>query len=139
MDLDFVCIECEAQSADPAPLTSALFGALRSFEAIFKAVCCLTKMEECDTCREPNLCPYGIVFNQKVSSDPEITRLHQKPSLPFALYLRETADGTASSRVGIVVIGSALNYMDYFHTALRKLVESAVSTVMNPVSSTIRT
>lgn len=132
MELDFVRIECEIITNTPAQLTAALYDALRNFDAQFKASCCLHLQGPCTSCSLHDGCPYRIVFGQQLSSDPEIVRLHQKPSLPFSLSI-DGKDGNASScKVGVVIIGSAVNYIGLFHTTLLRMVEAAVCTVLPP-------
>lgn len=138
MDLDFVRIECEIIADTPAQLTAALYNALRNFEAQFKASCCPTLQESCTSCIEHAGCPYRIVFDQGLSSDPEIVRLHQKPSLPFSLYISGIDGNMSSCTVGMVVIGSAVNYIGFFHTALLRMVETGVCTVLPYAKFTLR-
>lgn len=138
MDLDFVRIECEVSADTPAQLIVALYDALRNFEPQFKALCCLNQQEPCTSCSLHAGCPYQIVFGQQLSSDPEIVRLHQKPSLPFSLYINGIDGNTSSCTVGMVVIGCAVNYIGFFHTALLRMVEAAVCTVLPPAKVSLR-
>ncbi|MDD2580967.1 MAG: CRISPR system precrRNA processing endoribonuclease RAMP protein Cas6 [Desulfuromonadaceae bacterium] len=138
MDLDFVRIECEVGSDIPAQLTASLYDSLRNFELHFKALCCLNQQEPCTSCNLHAGCPYQIVFGQELSSDPEIVRLHQKPSLPFSLYINGIDGNTTSCIVGMVVIGRAVNYIGFFHTALLRMVEAAVYTVLPPAKVSLR-
>ncbi len=137
MDLDFVRIECEIVADAPAQLTAALYNALRNLEAQFKASCCPTAQEPCIFCSPHDECPYRIVFGQQLSSDPEIVRLHQKPALPFSLYISGIDGKVSSCTVGLVIIGTAVNYIDLFHTALIRLVEAGVCTVLPPALFTL--
>ena len=138
MDLDFVRIECEISADHPVPLTAALYNSLRNFEEQFKASCCLKGLELCSSCTMQDDCPYRIVFDQTLSSDPEIVRLHQKPSLPFSLYISGMDGNTSTCTAGMVVIGTALNHLANFHTALLRMVEAAVGTVLVPAAYTLR-
>jgi hypothetical protein len=138
VDLDFVRIECEISGDIPVPLTAVLYNALRNVEDQFKASCCLTPQEPCTSCSLQVSCPYRTIFNQTLSSDPEIVRRHQKPSLPFSLYIRGMDGNTLSCTAGIVVIGTAVNYLEYFHTALLRMVEGAVSPVLSPATYSLR-
>lgn len=138
MDLDFVRIECEIIADTPAQLTAVLYNGLRNFEAHFKASCCPILQESCTSCIEHVGCPYRIVFDQGLSSDPEIVRLHQKPSLPFSLYISGIDGNTSSCTVGMVVIGSAVNYIGFFHKALLRMVEACMFTVLPLSKCTLR-
>ena len=130
MDLDFVRIECEIIADIPVQLTAALYNALRNFEELFKESCCRIPQEQCTSCILHAGCPYRFVFDQTLSSDPEIVRLHQKPSLPFSLYIDGISGHAVTCTVGLVVIGSALNYLGFFHAALLRMVEDGVNTVL---------
>jgi hypothetical protein len=138
VDLDFVRIECEISADYPVQLTAALNNALRNFEEQFKASCCLSGQEPCFSCDLQDGCPYRIIFNQKLSSDPEVVRLHQKPSLPFSLYIRGMDGNTSSCTIGLVVIGTAVNHLANFHTALLRMAEVAVCTVLPLAKYTLR-
>lgn len=138
MDLDFVRIECEIIADAPAQLTAALYNELRNFEPQFKASCCPNLQEPCTSCSLHIGCPYRIVFGQQLSSDPEIVRLHQKPSLPFSLSVNGINGNTSSCTVGLVIIGSAVNYIELFNTALLRMVETGVCTVLPPAKFTLR-
>jgi hypothetical protein len=138
VDLDFVRIECEISADIPAQLTAALYDALRNFEPQFKASCCPNSQEPCTSCRMNVECPYRVVFDQGLSADPEIVRLHQKPSLPFSLYISGIDGNTLSCTVGIVVVGSAVNYICLFHTALLRIVEAGMRTVLPLDTVTLR-
>lgn len=131
MDLDFVRIECEIISELPAQLAASLYEMLLNYEAQFKASCCQSQQLHCISCSHLIGCPYRIVFDQRLSSDPEVVRRHQKPSLPFALNINVVDGNRDTCVVGLVVIGSAINYFDFFYTALLRTVEAAVYSV-NP-------
>lgn len=134
MDLDFVRMECEIRTDYPVPLTAALYNGLRNFEGEFKAACCLSGLEACSSCGKQDCCPYRIVFSQTLSSDPEVLRLHQKPSLPFSLYINGMDGNSVSCTAGLVVIGTAVNHLADFHTALLRMIDAAVSTVLTPAA-----
>lgn len=124
--LDFVRIECDVITDPPAQLSVALHHVLRTFEAEFKALCCLIPQGSCVTCSRQVECSYWNVFNKKLSPDPEIIRLHQKPSLPFSLYIREMDGKTLSGTAGVVIVGTAINYIGLFYAALLRIVEAVV-------------
>lgn len=126
MGLDFVHIECDVISESPAQLTAILYEEFRHFEQHFKISCCRTPQTPCPTCADYSVCPYLHVFNQQLSTDPETVRRHQKPSLPYSLYIRESFNNAISCTAGMVVIGSAANYLGLFHSALTRTVEAAV-------------
>ena len=139
MNLDFVHIECEIIADTPTQLTAILYNALRSFEEHFKASCCLHDNKSCKNCSKQIGCPYRIIFAQGLSSDPVIVRLHQKPSLPYSLYISSVDGDALTCTIGIVVIGSAVNFIDIFHTALFRLVEISVSEVLSNNNYTVST
>ncbi|MDD2851740.1 MAG: CRISPR system precrRNA processing endoribonuclease RAMP protein Cas6 [Desulfuromonadaceae bacterium] len=129
MDLDFVRIECKPVSAVSDRVGTQLHHALRGFEAYFKKSCCVNGQDSCAVCCRNADCPYIDVFARQLSSDPEVVRLHQKPSLPFSLYV-DTADGDMSAvAIGIVIVGRAVNYVEIFHAALCALVKEYIASL----------
>ncbi len=132
MDLDFVLIECEIVPDSPVQLAAVLYNALRNFESQFKTSCCLMTSEPCTSCRLHVGCPYWTVFHQGLSSNPEIVRLHQKPSLPFSFHVIGGDGNVSACTVGLVIVGGALNYIEFFHAALVSMIEAGVSTVLSP-------
>lgn len=133
MELDFVRIECEVTTDSAIQLTARFYDDMRSFEANFKTSSCTTLNGICLSCSEHEMCPYLIVFSQKLSTDPEIVRLHQKPPLPFSLYISDIDSNlsTDTITIGMVVIGTAVNYIEHFYTALVNMVEASVDSVHN--------
>lgn len=130
MDLDIVRIECEISSDFSDQLMVALYGVLRNYDSYFQAIYCLNKPESCSNYCENFDCLYRMYFGQELSSDPEIVRLHQKPSVPFSLYIDQLTDGTSSLTVGIVVVGRAVQQLDFFYSALQKLIEECIHNVL---------
>ena len=134
MDLDIVRIECEIITERVAQVTAPLHEELRKFETYFKTSCCRTPHKTCSSWAEHDESPYKIIFSQNLSSDPEVVRLHQKPPLPFALTVSSDERGltTTSLSVGLVVIGSAVNFVEHFYAALLLLVETVVHSALGP-------
>lgn len=135
MDLDIVRIECEATTNTPDQFLMLLHDSLKTFEAHFRDSCCSAYQKSCASCSQKSECPYGVVFSQKLSSDPDIVRLHQKPPLPFSLYIKPLDSNTSTITIGLVVIGSAVNYLEYFHAALLRMVETNVCSILNSVNN----
>lgn len=138
MDLDFVRIECEISANMPAQLSSVLYNKLRNIEAEFRDICCVFLHKQCNSFCVQAECAYPDVFNQKLSPDPEIIRVHQKPSLPFSLYIREIGGSSSSCTLGLVVVGVAVNHVNIFHTALLRVVEAALFDVFPDIDFTFR-
>lgn len=138
MDLDFVRIECDIITDNTAKLIPILYGKLRNFEAEFRAACCRATDESCSSCSMQTDCAHPTLFNQKLSLDSEIIRLHQKPSLPFNLYISGMEHSFSSCTVGLVVIGSAVNHVDLFHAALLRMLEAALQTDLLHVNYSLR-
>ena len=126
MELDFVRIECEIVAAVNTQLIAVLYNALRDFEQHFRASSCPDVKGACPCCNRHDICPYRVVFDQRLSSDPQTVRRHQKPSLPFSLYIDGAGAIKSSCTVGLIVIGSALNYIELFHTALVRMVDTVL-------------
>jgi CRISPR-associated endoribonuclease Cas6 len=137
VDLDFVRIECDVKTDIPGQLLALLYDSLRTYEVQFRAACCPSLEKSCSTCNSHVDCPYRIIFDQKLSSDPEIVRLHQKPPLPFSLYIKYINSYTSCNTIGLVVIGSAVNYVDIFHKALLRMIAAAVSDVLPHAQTTL--
>ena len=138
MDLDFVRIEVEVIADTPAQLTAVLYDALRHYATHFRASCCPCLQMECTSCTLRGDCPYRNVFDQGLSSDPEIVRLHQKPSLPFSLYISGVDVNASSCTAGMVVVGTAINYIGFFYSALLRMVEDGVCTVLPAMTHALR-
>jgi hypothetical protein len=138
VDLDFVRIEVEVIADTSAQLTAALYDALRHYAAQFRALCCPCLQKACTSCTSRGDCPYRNVFDQGLSSDPEIVRLHQKPSLPFTLYINCMECNALSCTVGMVIIGTAVNYIGFFYSALLRMLEAGVCTVLPAVPPALR-
>lgn len=138
VDLDLVRIECDIVADVTAQLTAVLYNVLRDYESYFKASCCQSLHEACVSCVLHDGCPYRSFFAQGLSADPGIVKLHQKPSLPFSLYVDGIVGNSSTCTVGLVVIGSAVNYIGFFHTALLQMVEAAVCNVLPRSEFTLR-
>lgn len=126
-DLDFIRIECEVSVDLSVQLAAAIYRELRNFESHFKSTCCQTPHPHCSTnCYCQTSCPYPDVFNQGLSPDPAIVRLHQKPSLPFSFYIDGSDGNVSKCNVGLVIIGWAVNFVEIFHTALLGLIKASL-------------
>ena len=139
MELDLIRIECEIVAAVNAHLDAPLHNGLRNFEQHFRSASCLEGKESCDNCNRHDTCPYRMVFDQQLSSDPETVRRHQKPSLPFSLYVHGAGASRSFCTVGLVVIGSALNYIELFHRALVRMVDMVLCALLHPLKYEVRT
>jgi hypothetical protein len=141
VDFDFVRFECDVTPDSATQLSTLLHEELRNFEAHFKISSCRTSHTVCPSCGEKDGCPYRIVFSQRLSSDPEIVRLHQKPPLPFALHIeeRDSNFSTGAISVGLVVIGTAVNYVELFHAALLGMINTAVCSVLDSEKYSLHT
>lgn len=79
-----------------------------------------------------------MVFARQLSPDPGIVKAHQKPSLPFSLYVDVPENIPACSTVGMVIVGSALNYVDIFHSALLRFIQACLSGIGSSVPHVIQ-
>lgn len=123
VDLDFVRLEYDITADNSVQLTATLYDVLRSFDAEFRSSCCQTLKATCISCCRQAECQYRQVFGQQLSPDPEIVRVHQKPSLPFSFYIRELCNA-ADCTLGMVVIGSAVNFLGIFNATLLRMVDA---------------
>lgn len=121
MDLNLVLliIEVEASNFDVA----AYYQALRRFDQVFRQNCCGYLQSACIDCNEKSSCPYRAVFAQDLSSDPAVVRRHQKPPLPFAFKLKQAPNNESYLEICLVVAGKAINHLDLFIKAVRKMIE----------------
>lgn len=126
MDLDFLHIGCEVVSSHSSlNVSAALHNSLWNFEKNFRKICCESGGSTCLCCIDSD-CVYRKIFVRQLSPDPEIVRLHQKPSLPFSLYV-DQIDGNISSCVaGLVVIGSAMQHADIFLRVLLDTISASI-------------
>lgn len=131
MSLDFVRIECDLLTNCEHQLKAQLYSGLRGFEEHFKRSCCMNVHPFRDACSVKVDCPYFTVFSQQLSSDPEVVRIHQKPPLPFSLYISDINDIASSYTLGVTVIGIALNYFNVFKSALESMIVACLDTVQN--------
>lgn len=131
VDLDFVRIECDIPVNNLTQL-SQICNSFKNFEAKFKSLSCHFATASCDCCEQFSECSYCILFGQKLSSDPEIVRKHQKPSLPFSFYINERDNNIYS--IGITIIGKAVNYIELFYSAFIKNIEATYSIPQNLVA-----
>jgi hypothetical protein len=138
VELDFVRMECDVETNAPVQVVADLHAHLHTFEVQFRASCCRNILDSCSSCSMQGECPYLTVFSQNLSSDPEVVRLHQKPSLPFALYIDEKGGSRGSPTTGMVVVGTALHCVETFHAALLRMVQAGVSAVLSPEQFTLR-
>lgn len=127
MSLDFVRIESDIAASSSVQLSSVFYDALRTFEVHFKAVSCTATCQSCAVCSKSSECPYRIVFAQQLSPDSGIVRAHQKPSLPFSLQVDLFENVPSCCTIGMVIVGSAINYVDIFHSALKRLIHFCIS------------
>lgn len=116
MNLDLVHLEYDVSGVAPC-FARTLYGSLHRFAEYFKRVCCTVSAESCLACAVP-ACPYRQVFAQQLSPDPDIVRVHQKPSLPFSLSINMFGSKSSPFTVGLVVVGAAVSLIRLFHDAL---------------------
>jgi hypothetical protein len=138
VNLDFVRIEYDITAASPIPLAALFSDALRSFEAHFKAACCTMECQSCASCSKGSECPCRTLFARQLSPDPEVVKTHQKPSLPFSLHSAATDNVPSFCTVGMVIIGSALNFVDVFNSAMQRLIQSCLSAIAPSLAYTTR-
>lgn len=130
MDLNIVKISFELSPAVPALSFQQLYDAVRGFEQFFKAVSCQKNQTECNLCsRQSGFCAYRSVFERQLSTDADIVRKHQKPSLPYAFKIREIELNSSCYELDIVVIGNAIQQISTFRAAIELMLESVSESI----------
>lgn len=124
MDLNLVSIVYVVKTNPVYDHSSDLYQALRRFELFFRQACCQSEKAACSVCTLKQDCAHPAIFGQQLSSDPEIVRRHQKPSLPFAFKIYSGAENVSGIEIGLVIVGSAINHLPVFNRAVRLLIES---------------
>jgi hypothetical protein len=112
-------LRLESESGDPY----ALFSLKSCFREAFRVTVCRSH-GECSCCSEQRECPFQAVFGQDLSADPDALKRHQKPPLPFLFHI-PLLPGTGSDErdleLGLVIIGTAMNYLPEFFSAMMGL------------------
>jgi len=124
VDLNLVKLIFDVEADNTNEFTANLVIGMHSFNKLFRELCCNCGLIDCHSCKERALCPYRSVFSQELSTDPDIVRRHQKPALPFAFKIIQVPDNKSHMEISLVVVGSAINYLPVFKTAVRLLIES---------------
>src|SRR6185369_17991609 len=104
----------------------ALFAIRQRFPTAFRhAVGCLTRDGGCNGGAS---CPCRTRFDQNLTPDPSALRRYQKPPLPFAFRIpllpEKSVQGT-SVELSLVITGEAINHLDHFLKAVRRLMGSS--------------
>ncbi len=128
VELDFTHVECHIHPVHPLSAGLLILSALRTFPVHFKKACCTSHSLLCDHCPAAECCPYQLIFNQELSSNPHIVKRHQKPSLPFSFQVSHGGAAESSCAVSLLIIGTALNHLSLLYTVLRTLIHTALTT-----------
>lgn len=137
MDLFFARLEfiirCHAE-----PCVQLVMERLKkTFRETFRAQTCV-KEGGCDRCDKGPNCSYLTVFGQSLATDRNALRRYQKPPLPFVFQpCRETArlNPGDSFRLGLLLVGSAVNYVPEFCSALSEVVRRCPDLSLERVDS----
>jgi hypothetical protein len=116
VNLDLVHLEYDVSGFSPQ-FARTLYGSLHRFAEYFRRECCALSAESCLACAVL-ACPYRQVFAQLLSPDPDVVRVHQKPSLPFSLSINMFDGKFSQFTLGLVVVGAAVNLIQLFHEAV---------------------
>jgi len=112
-------LRLESESRDPY----ALFSLKSCFREAFRETVCRSH-GECSCCSEQRGCPFQAVFGQDLSADPDALKRHQKPPLPFLFHiplLPGTGSAETELELGLVIIGTAMNYLPEFCSTMMRL------------------
>jgi hypothetical protein len=117
-----VTIRLETDITDPL----ALFGIRGDFQVAFLQTLNCGKAA-CEGCRSGYDCPAYHAFAQAITTDPAALKRYQKPPLPFIFdfpVLPSLPNKGACIECGLTLVGSAINYLDFYLTALSVLFRS---------------
>ncbi len=124
MDLNLVKLVYDLKTDNADAEEAYIYKALRRFDVFFRQSCCRFAFESCQACKDETDCSYRDVFSQRLSTDPDVIRRHQKPSLPFAFNINRMDIDSSSLELTVVVVGNAFNYLFLFHSAILQLIDS---------------
>ena len=129
-------LRLDSESRDPY----ALFSLKSRFRNVFRETVCHSG-GECAFCSDQMACPFHAVFAQDLAADPAALKRHQKPPLPFVFHIPLIPPQGREPRkteVGLVIVGSAMNYLSEFRDAVSRLfqVESGNGTLAAEVVGT---
>jgi hypothetical protein len=105
----------------------ALFRIRSDFMKAFHEAAC-RRDGSCENCTESSKCPYHQTFSQTLSEDGTAVKRHQKPSLPFVFdfpLLPGLPKAGQKIEIGLVLAGSAINYVREYLVAVDSLFKPA--------------
>jgi len=98
---------------------------LRSFDRLFRKSCCHGGSTDCLGCHQLDVCAFHEVFSQELSSNPDIVRRHQKPSLPYVFKIEQNPERISEVVLTLVILGNAINHLNHFFVAVKNLIETS--------------
>ena len=110
MDLNLLKLQLCFETADTDNVLSLVSSASR-FESDLKGRLCSYPGEPCATCQLCRQCSFVALCGRQLSTDPEITRIHQKPGLPY-LFSRLQSDSELSAELELLLLGNCINLAD---------------------------
>ena len=125
MEFNFVDLKFTIKTANEKILSHRLPRAAGEYADTCRQLACRDLSRDCFQCSLNSSCEWFFVFGQKLSSDPDALRRHQKPSLPFIFSFFQPSDGS-QARTGLleyrmVVVGQAIAALEMLLTGLRQL------------------
>lgn len=114
MGFNLVNLAITVRSDEAARLCYRLPLLGREYAAACRNISCRWPERQCDSCPDQGICGWHLVFGQKLASDPEALRRHQKPPLPFVFsfpMLEDIPRARNEIVCGLVVIGQAIPHI----------------------------
>lgn len=123
MELHYARLLFSVTLKTDVPDPHAFFATRSEFEDAYRrALSC--KRGDCTGCQSARGCSFPASFGQKIASDPEAVRRHQKPPLPFVLefpVLPPAPNRGKTLEIGLNLIGSAVQNLICYIKAVELL------------------
>jgi len=125
MEFNFVYLKFTITTANEKVLSHRLTRAVEEYADVCRQSICRHVSRDCFQCSLNSSCDWFFVFGQKLSSDPDALRRHQKPSLPFVfsfpLSFDKSQTKTGLLECRMVVVGRAIAALEMLLRGLRQL------------------
>ena len=124
----FFTFTLSADLADPY----ALFACRSGFDAAFRKTLSCRRLD-CTGCPSGGNCCYPANFGQKLASDPDAIRRHQKPPLPFVFrfpVLPPAPNRGKIAECSLTLLGSAVQEAERYVVAVASLLEGMHAVVI---------
>lgn len=122
MDLNIAKLIITVKPDSFAGLVRRLAGSGRSFEQALRNAVCTHPGLACDACDDEDRCGFSNTAGRRLSTDPELVRLHQRPGLPYQFSF--PVDLHAESAFALTLLGPAIQQIPPIIEAIGALTET---------------